>query len=180
MKKVRACLLTAICILAVSGCGKSAPVLNVMVQNEVEDGNTKVETRYETVYENGKSCKTKEFDLDRTTRYIAEYGDFKSNIKDGKVTNTLEATGLTDDNGGKIEADEIMAEMMQKSAEEIDHDILEYDILIDQERYFAVVKLNVNLTSPCILYEYDKATYELKELCEWDGMDVKGVSLLTE
>lgn len=92
----------------------------------------------------------------------------------------IESTALTDDNDGKIEADEIMTEMMQKFAEEINHDILEYDILIDQERYFAIVKLNVNLTSPCILYEYDKTTNELKELCEWDGVDVKGVSLLTE
>ena len=60
---------------------------------------------------------------------------------------------------------------------EIDHAIFDFQIIVvNGQRYFAFVKLNVNWQDPCTLYEYEGG--ELRELAQWDNMRLLSVDLI--
>ena len=47
-----------------------------------------------------------------------------------------------------------MIAMMHAAADQIDHAIFDFQIIVvNGQRYFAFVKLNVNWWDPCTLYE---------------------------
>lgn len=166
-----------VCIMMVAmlvSCGYESPVLKVMLQSAKSD---EAAYEYMAVYDNGKSSVIDAFDSDDAAFYTAESGDFASSIVNNTVINNLNSTLLIDDHGNKTNADEIMTAIMQSAADKINHDIIQFTIITDEDRYFAFVKLNVNWQSPCILYEYDAATSGLTELCRWDGVDLVGISI---
>ena len=63
------------------------------------------------------------------------------------------------------------------AADQIDHAIFDFQIIVvNGQRYFAFVKLNVNWWDPCTLYEYESGA--LRELCQWDNMRLLSVGLI--
>ena len=67
-----------------------------------------------------------------------------------------------------------MIAMMHAAADQIDHAIFDFQIIVvNGQRYFAFVKLNVNWWDPCTLYEYEGG--ELRELAQWDNMRLLSV-----
>lgn len=70
-----------------------------------------------------------------------------------------------------------MLAMMHAAADQIDHAIFAFQIIVvNGQRYFAFVKLNVNWWDPCTLYEYESGA--LRELCQWDNMRLLSVGLI--
>ena len=49
-------------------------------------------------------------------------------------------------------------------------------IVVNGQRYFAFVKLNVNWWDPCTLYEYEGG--ELRELAQWDNMRLLSIGFI--
>ena len=174
MKKIFAWLTCILPIVLLTACGQSSPVLKVVIQPKGSDAE---DYEYLVVYDNEKTAATDLFVPDDVASYTAESRTFVSDVVNNRVVNTLESTILIDENGNKTDADEIMTAIMQTAADSIDHDIMEFTILVDGDRYFAFVKLNVNWSDPCILYEYDTATGRLIELCRWDGAHLMGISI---
>ena len=67
--------------------------------------------------------------------------------------------------------------LMRAAAEQIDHAIFDFQIIVvNGQRYFAFVKLNVNWWDPCTLYEYEGG--ELCELCQWDNMRLLSIGFI--
>jgi len=70
-----------------------------------------------------------------------------------------------------------MIAMMHAAADQIDHAIFDFQIIVvNGQRCFAFVKLNVNWWDPCTLYEYDGG--ELRELCQWDNMRLLSIGFI--
>ena len=109
--------------------------------------------------------------------YTADYADFDTSALHSHRVNTLVATTLYDSVGNVVEPNETMIAMMHAAADQIDHAIFDFQIIVVNGRhYFAFVKLNVNWWDPCTLYEYDGG--ELRELCQWDNMRLLSVGLI--
>lgn len=174
MKRIITLLTCILLVVMLTACGQASPVLKVIVQPERSDAE---DYEYLVVYDNEKTAATDLFVPDDVASYTAESRTFVSDVVNNRVVNTLESTILIDENGNKTDADEIMTAIMQTAADSIDHDIMEFTILVDGDRYFAFVKLNVNWSDPCILYEYDTATGDFVELYCWNGVDLVGISI---
>ena len=177
MRSVSALLICIMMAAILAACGDvpslEAPVLKVVIQAE---GSDTADYQYMSVYNDGNCAKTETFHLNDSAFYTATYGDFHSSVVNNKIVNTLESTVLIDSKGKIIEADEIMTEIMQVAADTINHDIWQFQIIVDEKRYYAFILINVNWQSPSILYQYDAATAKLIELCCWDGVDLVGIS----
>lgn len=174
LKRAAICSFVLVISFMLTACGDSTPILDVIIQSTETDS---AEYEYLAMYDDGKSIAIEEFKPNVTVFVTAVLGDFVSHIENGKIRNTLEATRLIDRYGNEIEADDYICAVMQAVADSIDHDIIECSILTNGDRYFAFVKLNVNLTSPCILYEHDQSTGRLTQLCHWDSVDLIGISV---
>ena len=172
MKKIFIFSAYLLMVLTLAACGQASPVLKVMIQPE---GSNVENYEYLVVYDNGETTATDSFTPDDAAFYTAESGAFISDVVNKKIVNTLGSTLLTDGHGNKTNADEMMTAIMQTAADSIDHDIIQFTIILDGDRYFTFVKLNVNLWSPCILYKYDTSTNRLIELCTWDGVNLMGI-----
>ncbi len=101
---------------------------------------------------------------------------FLSYISDNKVLNRINKIALEDSDGNVVDNDEIITGIFQ-AAEKLEHDIWEFQIFKVLDKYFVLVKLNVNWQSPCDFYEYDKTEKELKLLHRFEGVDIIGLSL---
>ena len=101
---------------------------------------------YETVYASGKSRRCNAFTPDTCVFYTADYADFDTSALRSHRVNTLVAT--------------------------FDFQI----IVVNGQRYFAFVKLNVNWWDPCTLYEYEGG--ELRELAQWDNMRLLSIGFI--
>ena len=172
-------VLAALALLAVLAVGirnaNDTPLLRVMLQPR--DGENAACT-YETVYASGKSRRCNAFTPDACVFYTADYTDFDTTALRAHRVNTLVSTTLYDSVGNTVEPDETMIDMMHAAADQIDHAIFDFQIIVvDGHRYFAFIKLNVNWWTPCVLYEFDLETGALKELCTWDDMDLTGLAL---
>ena len=132
---------------------------------------------YEAVYASGKSRRCEAFTPDSCVFYTADYADFDTTARRTHLVNTLVATTLYDSVGNTVTPNETMIAMMRAAADQIDHAIFDFQIIVvNGQRYFAFVKLNVNWWDPCTLYEYDGG--ELRELCQWDNMRLLSVGLI--
>ena len=172
MKRTLAILTAIAMLLLLAACGQQAtPVLKAVLRDENSQA---AEDVYCVVYDNGESAVTDAFEPDDMQFYTAPFDAFDASLADNKVGNTLTSTTLVDAQGKRVEADAAMTSMMQLAARIIDHSIFEFTILTNGERYFAFVKLNVVMQTPCILYEYDGG---LTELCRWDDMELVGLAL---
>lgn len=150
------------------------PILHVALKLAGEQDAAYV---YETVYTSGKSRACDAFTPDACVFYTADYADFDTSALHSHRVNTLVATTLYDSVGNVVEPNETMIAMMHAAADQIDHAIFDFQIIVVNGRhYFAFVKLNVNWWDPCTLYEYDGG--ELRELCQWDNMRLLSVGLI--
>ncbi len=150
------------------------PLLRVALKSE--DGQ---DAAYvcETVYASGKSRRCEAFTPDSAVFYTADYADFDTSALHSRRVNTLVATTLYDSVGNTITPNETMIAMMRAAAEQIDHAIFTFQIIVvNGQRYFAFVKLNVNWWTPCTLYEYEGG--ELRELAQWDNMRLLSIGLI--
>ena len=150
------------------------PLLRVALKSE--DGQ---DAAYvcETIYASGKSRRCEAFTPDSAVFYTADYADFDTSALHSHRVNTLVATTLYDSVGNTITPNETMIAMMRAAAEQIDHAIFDFQIIVvNSQRYFAFVKLNVNWWDPCTLYEYDSG--QLRALCQWDNMRLLSVGLI--
>ncbi len=150
------------------------PLLHVALKSASEQDAAYV---YETVCASGKSRRCEAFTPDSAVFYTADYADFDTSALHSHRVNTLVATTLYDSVGNTVSPDETMLSMMH-AAEQIDHAIFDFQIIVvNGQRYFAFVKLNVNWWDPCILYEYDNG--QLRALCQWDNMRLLSISLIS-
>lgn len=156
-----------------AGCSShGAPVAKV-VTSSPDDGTQS----YEIIYDDGKIKKTDKFTPEADTIYQADFTDFSGTIENNKIKVTLVDTKLTDEDGNEAEPDENTVKFMQWIADHAEHDIYEVDFMPLEDKYFALVKLNVNLWDPCTLYMYDIKAETTTELYEWDHVNIEGVSL---
>lgn len=171
-------VLAALALLAVLAVGirnaNDTPLLRVMLQPRDDED---AACTYETVYASGKSRSADEFTPDHIAVYTADYADFDFTDPHPGTLNRLVDTVLYNAHGEEIHPDKTMLAMMRAASHQLDHAIYEFQIVVDGERYFAFIKLNVNWWTPCVLYEFDLEAGELKELCTWDDMQLTGLAL---
>jgi hypothetical protein len=193
MKRILAALLSfALCLALLFFVRNKSdePILHVALKSSGEQDAAYV---CETVYASGKSRACDAYNLAETLRictvllqpfmpdtcvfYTADYADFDTSALRSHRVNTLVATTLYDSVGNVVEPDETMIAMMHAAADQIDHAIFDFQIIVvNGQRYFAFVKLNVNWWDPCTLYEYDGG--ELRALCQWDNMRLLSIGLI--
>ena len=150
------------------------PLLHVALKPACEQDAAYV---YETVCASGKSRRCEAFTPNSAVFYTADYADFDTSALRSHRVNTLVATTLYDSVGNVVEPNETMIAMMHAAADQIDHAIFDFQIIVvNGQRYFAFVKLNVNWWDPCTLYEYESGA--LRELCQWDNMRLLSVGLI--
>ncbi len=150
------------------------PLLHVALKGADEQAAVYV---CETVYASGKSRRCDAFTPDSAVFYTADYADFDTSALRSHRVNTLVATTLYDSVGNVVEPNETMIAMMHAAADQIDHAIFDFQIIVvNGQRYFAFVKLNVNWWVPCTLYEYEGG--ELRKLAQWDNMRLLSVGLI--
>lgn len=174
MNKTRIALLLAILTVLLTDCGTTTS--NTVVRAITSKPGTD-EKEYSIVYDNGKIEATSEFTPDETIVLYADNDDFSANVENGKVNVRLDGTKLTDDTGDPYDTDDVIRSLMKSIADNAEHDIFDVSIIIDDDRYFVFEKHNVNIQTPCVLYEYDTATKVLDELCRWDDVDLKGIAI---
>ena len=177
MKRILAALLSfALCLalLLFIRSEPDEPILHVALKSASEQDAAYV---YETVCASGKSCACDAFTPDACVFYTADYADFDTTALRAHRVNTLVSTTLYDSVGNTVEPDETMIDMMHAAADQIDHAIFDFQIIVvDGHRYFAFVKLNVNWQDPCVLYEYDGGL--LRELAQWDNMRLLSIGFI--
>ena len=150
------------------------PILHVALKSASEQDAAYV---YETVCASGKSRACDAFTPDACVFYTADYADFDTSALRSHRVNTLVATTLYDSVGNVVEPNEAMIAMMHAAADQIDHAIFDFQIIVvNGQRYFAFVKLNVNWQDPCTLYEYDGGL--LRELAQWDNMRLLSIGFI--
>ena len=111
--------------------------------------------------------------------YLSHYDNFECSVEDGKVTNRLVNTKLTDLDGNpveNIENREIIDCIFEKAAE-IDHDIFRMAIIEIDGKYYAQVGLNVNWVCPCDVYYYNPENDSFTEIYSFDHKDIIGAKL---
>ena len=171
MKRILAALLSfALCLalLLFVRNEPDEPILHVALKSASEQDAAYV---YETVYTSGKSRACDAFTPDACVFYTADYADFDTTALRSHRVNTLVATTLYDSVGNVVEPDETMI------ADQIDHAIFDFQIIVvNGQRHFAFVKLNVNWQDPCTLYEYDGGL--LRELAQWDNMRLLSIGFI--
>ena len=168
------CLALGLALLFFVRNKSDKPLLHVALKSE--DGQ---DAAYvcETVYASGKSRRCNAFTPDTCVFYTADYADFDTSALRSHRVNTLVATTLYDSVGNVVEPNETMIAMMCAAAEQIDHAIFTFQIIVvNGQRCFAFVKLNVNWWTPCTLYEYKDG--QLRELCQWDNMRLLSLGLI--
>ena len=112
--------------------------------------------------------------------YLSHYDNFSCSIEDGKLTNTLKDTKITDLDGNpidNIENRDIIDRIFEKAAE-IGHDIFRMVIMEIDGKYFAQVNLNVNWQCPCDIYYYDPADDSFSEIYSFQHKDIIGAKLI--
>ena len=177
MKRIFAALLSfALCLalLLFIRSKPDEPLLHVALKSASEQDAAYV---YETVYTSGKSRRCNAFTPDSAVFYTADYADFDTSALHSHRVNTLVSTTLYDSVGNTVTPNETMLSMMHAAADQIDHAIFAFQIIVvNGQRYYAFVKLNVNWWDPCTLYEYESG--ELRALCQWDNMRLLSVGLI--
>ena len=151
------------------------PVLSIIIGNADPDATF---LRYYTIYNNEKIRESDAFTPDETVSlYSAVYGDFKAEVVNGQVKNTLKDTLIEDRDGNSINADERISVLMQVLADTLKHDISKCTIIETNDHLFAFVKLNVNWSDPCELYMYKAETKSLEMIHKWNNVDIMGASI---
>ncbi len=149
-----------------------------LLVNLITKSETSNEIKYVAVYPNKDSKKIDAFVSDDFQVYNADHGCFKSYITNNKVLNKLNKISLEESLGN--DADEEIITRIFQEASRLEHDIWQFQIFRVDDKYFALVKLNVNWQSPCDFYEFDKTDGSLNLLKRFEGVDIIGISLPRE
>ncbi len=165
MKRIFALLLSAL-LLVTAGCAAApAPTVRVIVQNRKTQ-----ELEYWNLGE--KAEKTDAFEADLPPVCEVDHMGL-----DTRAEGRVKYIHMYQD--GQPVENQLYEAIVRTAAGQIDHDICKFQILEDGGRYFAFLKLNINLWDPCDLYEYDPETGALTELNEWDNVNLIGLETLT-
>lgn len=138
---------------------------------------TRNETVYSVVYGNGVMKETDSFTADEAEFLYADADDFASAVENGKVVVELKATKMIDSEGNEVEEDGTVKVIMQKLADEAEHDLSRMTVISDDGSYYTFVKYNVNWQNLCALYRYDGSEGKLTEVCRWDNVEMTGTAL---
>lgn len=155
-------------------------VINVITTKETNEWEEKNESdkKYYAIYSNGIYQETDKFKADDVNIYhVDPHETFLTEIVGNKIVNTVVKPTVTDNNNNLITPDENMINIINATANSIEHDIWKFEIFKDNNKYFAFIWLNVNWCSPCELYEYDIDKKSIYQLCEWDEIDIVGISV---
>ncbi|MDO5095361.1 MAG: hypothetical protein Q4D65_02275 [Peptostreptococcaceae bacterium] len=173
MKNLIRILLLVFFVLSLSACVPMS--LGIHQIDVITKDETTNELKYVAIHKHGTRT-IEQFESDEIKIYYAEHGCFTSYFKDNDFYSKLVRIALQDKDGNPIETNETI-ESIFKAADDHSSGIHEFQIIQVGEEYFALIKLNVNWSSPCNFYRYDKETQELKLLRTFDGVDVIGVRL---
>lgn len=174
--KYKVVLFIAITIMIILSSCKSS---NELVMNLITKGESTEEIEYVSIYSNGKAKKIDPFVTGDFKLYNANSSSFTSYISGNRVLNRLNKIEVKDSHGNDVDNDEILIGIF-RAAENIEHDIWQFQIFKVFDDYFILVKLNVNWRSPCDFYEYNQTDKTLNLLQRFEGIDIIGLSLPKE
>lgn len=154
-------------------------VINVIITKEtnVWEQKDELDKKYYAVYSNGIYRETDIFNPDDVIEYYVGTETFSSEIVGNRIVNKVIKPTVRDNNGTLITPDDRILGIINAAANTIDHAIWDFKIIKDKDKYFAFIWLNVNWSSPCELYEYDIDNKSIHLLCEWDEVDIVGISV---
>ena len=154
-------------------------VINVITTKETNEWEEKDETdkKYYAVYSNGVYRETEKFIPNDVIEYYVGTETFSSEIVGNRIVNKVIKPTVRDNNDALINPDDRILGIINAAANSIEHDIWKFEIIKDKDKYFAFIWLNVNWSSPCELYEYDIENKSIHQLCEWDEVDIAGISV---
>lgn len=154
-------------------------VIKVITTKETNGWEKKDESekKYYAVYSNGTYLETEKFDPDDVIKYHVGTETFSSEIVGNRIINKVINPTVRENNDALINPDDRILGIINAAANSIEHDIWKFEIIKDKNKYFAFIWLNVNWSSPCELYEYDIKNKSIHQLCEWDEVDIVGISV---
>ena len=155
-------------------------ILEVMTRTP-DGGEEDKNVQYFALADGQRIRKTAPFEPDSMTVYfVPDPSDIyvrKTNEEtDAKASFTT--LGLEDENGNTLPLTEDFTAIL-KQLDEINHWIMTAKIMDVQGRLFVYTELNVNLWDPCVLYQYDPDSGQLKELYTWNDQEPVGLRLHT-
>lgn len=154
-------------------------VINVITTKETNEweNNGESDKKYYAVYQSGIYRETDKFNPDDVTEYYVDTKTFSSKIVGNRIVNKVIQPTVWDNNNTLIIPDDRIRGIINAAADTIEHPIWKFEIIKDKDKYFAFIWLNVNWSSPCELYEYDIENKSIHQLCEWDEVDIVGISV---
>lgn len=154
-------------------------VINVITTKETNEweNNGESDKKYYAVYQSGIYRETDKFNPDDVTEYYVDTKTFSSKIVGNRIVNKVIQPTVWDNNNTLIIPDDRIRGIINAAADTIEHPIWKFEIIKDKDKYFAFIWLNVNWSSSCELYEYDIENKSIHQLCEWDEVDIVGISV---
>ena len=169
MNKKIILLISLLLTLSLTACSKET-IIDVIIKDNEDNLN------YLTVLDNGKDKTIDAFSSDEFNKYSVDCTRFTHEIKNNEIYIGAEKSKVYDEDGNEVDKP-IINKLILKAINDIHHDIYYFDIYELDERYFAFIKLNVNMSDPCYLYEYDVVNDKLIELIVWQDVDLVGLNL---
>ena len=169
MKKI---IVLFLLLLTLTGCGqRKPPVLYVQVEDLK---NNSVLTQALT--SSGHQKEISSFSADDTLVYRVSPESLHSDIVDGKVRNTVSNLTILDEDDQPVQ-DALLEDIAEVTAASIDHDIMEFEIWNVGTHYYSFIKLNVNWSDPCELYEYHPGSHSIHLIGAWDNVNLLSMAL---
>ena len=169
MKKI---IVLFLLLLTLTGCGqRKPPVLYVQVEDLK---NNSVLTQALT--SSGSKKEISSLPADDAQVYQVSPGSLHSNIVNGKVRNTVFDLTILDSEARPVQ-DALLEDIAEVTAASIDHDIMEFEIWKVGTHYYSFIKLNVNWSDPCELYEYHPDSHSIHLIGEWDNVNLLSMAL---
>lgn len=156
-------------ILILNVLYKGNPVLNVIIKDNENN------LEYLTIFDNGKTKNTDEFNNIEFSKYSIDCTKFDSKIENNKIYNNVNDSIIYDIDGKAIN-NSIIKDLVLKIVDNIHHEIYYLDIFELDGKFYPFVKLNVNWNDPCYLYEYDTINKKINKLYVWQDVDLVGIS----
>lgn len=176
MKKFVLAILSLLLLFGMTGCGGATPELPE-IKAIMQRNSAPAEGPDYWLLRPGKRPKhIGAFSPDEMKRYQVDCSQIKASVVDNQVNNQIETILILDDAGAPVQ-DALLSSIVQTAAASIPHQIYEFSIIELQGYYFAFIKLNVNWSDPCYLYQYDCDTNTMQTLAQWDDADLIGLAL---
>ena len=159
-------------LITLTGCWqRKTPVLYVHVEDLK---NNSVLTQPLT--SSGRKKEVSSFSADAAWVYQVSSGSLHSDIVNGKVRNTISDLTILDSETHPVH-DALLEDIAEVTAASIDHDIMEFEIWNVGTHYYSFIKLNVNWSDPCELYEYHPDSHSIHLVGAWDNVNLLAMEL---